>query len=842
MTTWRVSVGVMALFMAVLATAQVSQSLIDREVELRVQQTELRVLRNSGQIDSAEYSRRNKPLDQESKTILKSLSKQVPSTEYRTITDQISAQTKARVAVLEPQWQAQADAFKQAEAERKAQLKEDLEADARKALEYQREQMRATQQQAAGTITQAELQRRQSEALTAIMKLREKYAQEGTAWGRDFDNRVKLLTGALDGNPDTVLPGYSVTENDAPLDFDADVKRAADLLVQQAENSFKYEAKQISSDTYREGDIVFSKDRNALRLRYPERNAEFEKAVKAASSTRIAELRAQYKGTPPPIKSVPVTPVKKETPIKDAFYAILFFAIVGGVIWIVYRWIKNLGNDFEEEPPVSTIYGTARFGQPAFDIPNPVVTFTGVFFGRHYCTQGAPVYSAPKNHSLIVAPTRTGKGTRVIVPTLLRCKYSMLVVDPKGENAAITARIRRFDHDNLPSKAVHIVNPWGMLSDAYAKMGFTSATYNPLDVLDRNDPNIVSLAQSLAATISPASAGDKDSYWRSSAAGLLTGVLLWITDHPTETKTLARLRQIVTMTRQKLKDEFLIKMSASEAFGGAISEAASPFIDMADDTYSGILSNVVEATKFLSDPQIKTSTATSSFSMKDLIDNLTTVYLVIPPELIETQRTWLRLMIAATTHTFKRHWRGNDAALRCLFMIDEFAALGKLDDIPRDIAMMSGHGVDYALIIQGLNQLKANYGDDGAATILSNCSYKWFSNVNDLETAKYVSDSLGQMTVRTTSKSESTTPSQNGTSTSTSTNYSETGRLLLMPDEVMHMGRGQAILFNPQDRPMLLQPIDYWNLKKAFDHLKEKHPMIYWQPPLKFDVNPYVSG
>src|SRR5208337_38339 len=126
------------------------------------------------------------------------------------------------------------------------------------------------------------------------------------------------------------------------------------------------------------------------------------------------------------------------------------------------------------------------------------------------------------------ARTRTGKGTRVIVPTLLRYGGSALVIDPKGENAAITANVRK---EQL-GQSIHILNPWNELATTYANHGFKPATYNPLDILDRDDPNVVATAQTLAGAICPAPANAKDKFWQGSAADVLTAVLLWLTDQP----------------------------------------------------------------------------------------------------------------------------------------------------------------------------------------------------------------------------------------------------------------------------------------------------------------------
>lgn len=364
----------------------------------------------------------------------------------------------------------------------------------------------------------------------------------------------------------------------------------------------------------------------------------------------------------------------------------LVIVLVAPLVWFLSWFVSATRNRGEQRalPSLSDNYGTASYADVRSQMPHFIYAVQGVFFGKSSAPEldqiplaeqrGAPVLSTPEHHTLIVARTRTGKGTRVIVPTLLRYAGSAIVIDPKGENAAITARVRF----GMLNKEVHVINPWGELATTFKARGLPPATFNPLDVLDRNDPNAVAVAQSLAGAICPSSPGDKDRYWQGSAANVLTAVLLWITDQPDEQKTLARAREIVSLSRKDFTDRFLVPMAASSAFGGAIREMVSPYLDLAQETYSGIMANLSENTKFLSDPQVKAATATSSFDMADLIRDPVTVYLVIPPDRIDTQRTWLRLMTAAAMHTFKRYPLDGRPPHRCMILMDEFPALGRI--------------------------------------------------------------------------------------------------------------------------------------------------------------------
>lgn len=508
---------------------------------------------------------------------------------------------------------------------------------------------------------------------------------------------------------------------------------------------------------------------------------------------------------------------------------------------IVWKKLVEIWKAMTDDEPVSDNYGAATFAPIRYGMPNPYYHERGVFLGKSSDPladevptvehPGGPVCTMPEHHTLIVAPTRTGKGTRILVPTLLSYMGSMLVIDPKGENAAITARARAALPD-LPGAEVFIVNPWDELADTFRGLGFRPAAYNPLDVIERDDPNAVAVAQALAATVCPATS-EKERFWQGSAANILAAVFLWITDQPGETQTLARAREIVSLSRKDFTERFLVPMAASSAFGGAIKEMVSQYLDLAHETYSGIMSNLTEATKFISDPQLKAATSESSFDMGQLVAYPTTVYFIIPPDRMDTQRTWLRLMVTAATHTYKRAKPEHRGIHRCLFMIDEFPALGRMPDMPRDIATMAGYGVDYALAVQGVDQLKDVY-KDAAGAILGNCAYKWYCNVSDLESAKYLSDTLGKKTVKTKGIGKAADGKE-------SENFGETGRPLLMPDEVMNLGRDVALVTNPEGRPFYLRPVDYWQLSDAFSFMRKNYPDKLGEVfmHLTYDPNPY---
>lgn len=841
---------------SLVALAEVPRETIERIAEIRVEEATAWHLNKIGKLTNQERYQRTEALHKEAVALWEPY-RRSPQPEAEATIEGLS---KSKLALLTPQWQKEQQDAQHQNEQREKETGIALEQDARRALEFQRQRLVLQKQIGDGTIDQDSYEQKDRAAATGIADLRKRYETAGGIWPQKFDTRLELLTRALNNNSTTVIPqpqvqtgtGEGTGGGHAP-DFNHDVKLAAGILVKEQENAFRFDRKEISSDTFREALIVYQRDRATLRARYEaisrKRGEQFENAyinmaAPALHALKVKYYPGQYAPAPTGQQAKPVTP-PPEPETGMTWRGITIWVLIGIGVFGLIAWFKREKPvplpEYPQLPPTSTAYGSASWAPEQTTPRSPMSTAQGVFFGKSSLPwnprysdagKGAPITSRPEVHTLIVARTRAGKGTRVLVPTLLRYDSSMLVIDPKGENAAITARTRR---DQL-GHTVHIVNPWGELEGHYEQMGFTCATYNPLDAIDRTDPNAVAVAQSLAATICPIT-DPKERYWQGSAANVLAAVFLWISDSPTEEKTLARARHIITRSRADFK-KILAQMMASTAYNGAINEIVSQYYDLAEDTYSGIMSGLVENTKFISDPQIKTSTAASSFSLQALRDERITVYIVIPHDRIETHSTWLRLMITSAMQALKaRNRNTRPPQHRCMFMIDEFGSLGHIPDLPRDIALMSGYGLDFTLVVQGLDQLEHHY-NKAKGTILNNCGYKWFCNVLDLETAKYLSESLGKETVRTKTTSTSTGTSGDRDTSGESTSYGETGRSLLTPEEILTLGKERAILLSPFDDPHCLRPVDYWNLEREFSHLQIGYPKLYWEPPLTYDRNP----
>lgn len=398
---------------------------------------------------------------------------------------------------------------------------------------------------------------------------------------------------------------------------------------------------------------------------------------------------------------------------------------------------------------------------------------------------GQMVYGRPESNALICAPSGAGKGVSIIIPTLLRYEGSVFTIDPKGENAVVTRRRRQ-----ELGQTVHFLNPWGLHD-------LPNARINPIDLLEPDDPNVVNNASFLADLCVVPAPDSKDPFWDTSARSLIRGLMLYTAAaFATEGRSLGTVRRLLTQTPDDLVKN-LQDMADRPDFGGVLAECGNQFRGMERKTLSNVLSTCQAHTDFLTEPVVRASLEASDFSFSDLHEKKTTVYTIIPAYALETQARWLRLVVGMAVTAMER---GGNNRRRCLFLLDEFPALGRLKKIETGIATLRGYGVDFALVVQDLNQLKAHYGK-GGDSILSNCAYKHFMRVADVDTAKYVSELLGKETV--IAQSESQNPGGPGRT------LAPVARPLKTPDEIISEKPRRGYLVRSGDKPVFTEQITY---------------------------------
>lgn len=308
-----------------------------------------------------------------------------------------------------------------------------------------------------------------------------------------------------------------------------------------------------------------------------------------------------------------------------------------------------------------------------------------------------PILLEGEGHLITVAPTGAGKGVGCIVPALLRYPGSVIVVDPKGENAAITARRRReMGHE------VVVLDPMGLT-------GLEAARFNPLDLIDPESPTGVDDAHTLVNQLLRASGSSKDLFWESRARQLLVGVVLYVlTDLPKSEHTLARVRTLVNEAAGS--PQAVMHMLSGSRHPEARATADLMSIGAAE-TLGGIVAFAQEGVDFIRGPLIAEATGESTFSLDDVIrgDPLS-IFIVLPPHMLISHGRLLRLWVGTLMTAIMR--RRARPARSTLFVLDEAAQLGPFDELRKAVTLLRGYGLQTWSFWQDVSQLQLLYPND----------------------------------------------------------------------------------------------------------------------------------
>lgn len=439
----------------------------------------------------------------------------------------------------------------------------------------------------------------------------------------------------------------------------------------------------------------------------------------------------------------------------------------------------------------STAHGTARWGEPA-----PLLRPHGLILGEHH---GQLLRFDGEAHLLTIAPTGSGKGVGAVFPNLLDYPGAVLVTDIKGENHAVTARYRR----TVLGQPVETLDPYGLVGG--------TARYNPLDLIDPARPDAHDLARLVASMLVVAEPGQHEPFWEDEAASLIAGLVLYVAllADPAD-RHLGTVRHLLTLSDRDLAT-VLDQMAATDACHGLIRRAANRIRQKEPRLLSGILASTNRHTEILDSPSILRTLSASTFRMSDLKLIPHSIYLVLPPHHLRANGRWLRLLVAAALRSLTA--TPGQPPRNVLLLLDEFAVLGRMHVVEEAIAYARSYGISIWMLVQDLSQLRDVYRTSWE-TLLANTRIKQAFGTADEATADYLSRLTGQATVRVHTLNQST-----GTSTSRSwlptrqhgsaQHFGETGRRLLLPDEVRRLPADSQLLFLSGQLPLLTSRLDY---------------------------------
>jgi len=487
-----------------------------------------------------------------------------------------------------------------------------------------------------------------------------------------------------------------------------------------------------------------------------------------------------------------------QTPGESAWQWLVFgpFMLIGAVFGFQY-WRMASGAD-AYFGLTGDSHGSARFANRKE--LKKLQREDGLLIGRNPHTGRLLHYDGPA-HLITLAPTRAGKGVGTVIPNLLAAERSVLVIDPKGENARIAGEARR------RFGTVHVLDPFEV-------SGHPSAAYNPLDRLTPDSLDLGEDAASLTEALVLDPPGQvTEAHWNEEAKAILGGLIMFCVCHEDrERRSLATVREYLTLPPDRLK-ALLELMQDSDAAGGLIARAANRFLGKADREAASVLSNAQRHTHFLDSPRIARCLARSDFAFSDLRHRITSVFLVLPPNRMDAYSRWLRLLVSQALQDIARDAEALTATIGAqnasqrlssptLFLLDEFAALGRLEAVERAMGLMAGYGLQLWPILQDMSQLKDLYGER-AGTFIANAGVQQVFGVNDFETAKWLSQMIGQETAGF--QTDSFKP---GDGPSFSNNL--TGRDLLTPDEIMQLPPDRQLLRVQGQATAIAQKLRYY--------------------------------
>ncbi|NEJ26061.1 type IV secretion system ATPase VirD4 [Rhizobium leguminosarum] len=429
----------------------------------------------------------------------------------------------------------------------------------------------------------------------------------------------------------------------------------------------------------------------------------------------------------------------------------------------------------------------------------PYRLVVGPIFGKTSGPLGFGQYltDGEQPHSLVVAPTRAGKGVGVVIPTLLTYNGSVLALDVKGELFDLTSRARLKRGDRI------------IKFSPLDREGRTHC-YNPvLDIVATPLERRFSETRRLAVNLIAPTGKGAEGFIEGARDLFVAGILACI---ERGTPTIGAVYDLFAQPGEKYK------LFAKLAEESTVPEVTRIFDNMAaNDTkiltsYTSVLGD--GGLNLWADPLIKKVTSRSDFSIYNLRRDPTTIYLCVSPNDMEVVAPLVRLFFQQTVSILQRTLPADDEIFEVLFLLDEFKHLGRLEAIETAVTTIAGYKGRFMFIIQSLSALTAVYEQAGKENFLSNTGLQLFMATADDETPQYISKAIGEYTFRHKSISYNQKEWFNS-----NIQISDQGAPLLRPEQVRLLRDDKQIVLIKGQPPLLINKIKYYsdrNLKPIF--------------------------
>ena len=470
----------------------------------------------------------------------------------------------------------------------------------------------------------------------------------------------------------------------------------------------------------------------------------------------------------------------------------LLIALISPSTFVILFYLKNFSRikTLEFFIAKESVFGSAEWASQADIERADLRAKHGMLLGQdsigYFCADGF-------QHTLLFAPTGSGKGVGFVIPNLLFWEHSVIVHDIKLENHLLTSGWR--------AKSGQQVYVW----EPSNPDGVTHC-YNPIDWVSSKPGQMVDDVQKISNLIMP----EKD-FWNNEARSLFLGVVLYLIADDTKVKSFGE------VVRTMRSDDVVYNLAVVlDTLGDAIHPVAymniAAFLQKADKERSGVISTMNSSLELWANPLIDAATASSDFNIMEMKKKKTTIYVGLTPDNIQRLQKLMQVFYQQATEFLARKMPDiKEEPYGVMFLMDEFPTLGKMEQFKAGIAYFRGYRVRLFLIIQDTQQLKGTYEEAGMNSFLSNSTFRITFAANNYETANLISQLCGNKTVEQTSYNK---PLFFDLNVSTRTqNVSNVQRALLLPQEVIQLPRDDQIVLIESFPPIPSKKIKYYEDK-----------------------------
>lgn len=393
---------------------------------------------------------------------------------------------------------------------------------------------------------------------------------------------------------------------------------------------------------------------------------------------------------------------------------------------------------------------------------------------------------------LVVGGSGAGKSRGFALPNIMQCCCSMVITDPKAELLRKTGGL--LEKKGYEVRVFDLINP------------DTSFCYNPFEYV-HDDKDVLRLISNLIQNTTPKGSQSSDPFWEKSETALLQALMLYLLhEAPPEEQNFAMIMEMLGSAQVKEEDEdyespldiLFDRLEMRDPDSIAVKQYHI-YKQAAGKTAKSILISVGVRLAAFNLPQIAKLTNTDELNLSSMGERKVALFCCIPDA--DTSLNYLVGMIYSqlfqTLYYMADRVHGGALPVPVNCIMDEFPNVSLPNEFEKILATCRSRSIYCSIIIQNMSQLKALFKDSWES-LVGNCDEFLYLGGNEKETHKYVSELLGKETIDTNTYGQT-----KGKSGSYSTNFQQSGRELLQPDEVRMLDNQNALLFIRGERPIL---------------------------------------